>query len=484
MRILSKMSLAVLAIVIPAAFAACNNGPGDEEDLGGAGGNTGGGNTGGGNTGGGNTGGGNTGGGNTGGSGGMGMGAMGGADNTGGGGSGGGSGGTPPTEPPFEPSDCLSPGGPNADVLSSGIGAFVEEDDWMAGWTNWSVNSTPEDDGSAPTVALDADIDADLELDASEIYELVGTVHVLDGATLTIPAGTLFKSGGSSSLVVSRGGRLVAEGTAEAPIVFTSKAANGLKAAGQWGGIIILGNASNWSGPNVNVEGLATDPLNQYGDAGDDPIEDQDSGSLEYVRIEFGGTELLDGNEINGLTMGSVGSGTRVSYVQVNTTWDDGFEWFGGSVSGDHLVSNNAGDDMFDMDQGFTGEVHTIFGRQVATVKADPNGFEWDSSLSDLQPATHPVVSNVTLCGVPEGKPNYGMVLRELIQGDIDNVAFTGFDYGIDLRDDVSTDLSLTDSYSWGHYGGLANAAEADNDGGVDEAEWFLEQDGNVDFDE
>src|SRR5688572_2624516 len=266
MRILSKMSLAVLAVAIPTAFAACNSGPGDEEDLGGAGGSGGGNNDGsGGNSdgsGGENTdgSGGSTGGsGETGGQGGM--GAMGGDT-----GSGGGSGGTTPVEPPFTPEQCTAPSGPTGAVTASGIGAFVEDADWMDGWTNWSMNSTPEDDGTAPTEALTTDIDADLTLDAAEIYELVGTVHVLDGATLTIPAGTLFKSTGNGTLVVSRGGRLVAEGTAEEPIVFTSQAANGVKAAGQWGGIVILGQATNWSGPNVNVEGLATDALNQHGD--------------------------------------------------------------------------------------------------------------------------------------------------------------------------------------------------------------------------
>jgi hypothetical protein len=323
MRILSKMSFAALAVAVPTMFAACNGGDGDEEDLGGAGGSGGNSTSSGGNS--------TSSGGNSTSSGGNST-SSGGTEAEGGnGGLGGdtGSGGSAPTEPPFEASDCWAPGGPNSAVLDSGIGAFSESGDWLEDWTNWSVNSTPEDTGAAPTEALDADIDADTTLDASIVYELVGVVHVLEGVTLTIPAGTLIKSTGTGTLVVSRGGKLEAEGTAEEPIIFTSQAANGLKAAGQWGGVVILGNASNFSSLNVDIEGLASDPLNQHGPGGteadpEDPIEDQDSGILKYVRIEFGGTELADGAEINGLTMGSVGSGTTISYVQVNTTWDDG----------------------------------------------------------------------------------------------------------------------------------------------------------------
>jgi len=486
MRILSKMTLAALAVLIPTSFAACSNG-GDEEDMGGADG-SGGNDTDG--SGGNDTDG--SGGNDTDGSGGNDTDGSGGNDVGGQGGMGGGSGGAGPSEPPFVAADCWAPGGPNAAVTGSGIGAFRESADWMDGWTNWSVNSTPEDDGTAATDQLEGDIDADMTLDASKIYELVDIVHVLDGVTLTIPAGTLFKSTGTGTLVVSRGGRLVAEGTAEAPIVFTSQAANGVKGPGQWGGVVILGNASNFTGPNVDIEGLASDELNQHGPGGDDedpndPIDDQDSGVLEYVRIEFGGTELADGAEINGLTMGSVGSGTTISHVQVNTTWDDGFEWFGGSVVGDHLVVNNEGDDMFDIDTGYVGELEYLFGRQVATVKADPNGFEWDGSEADLEPQTNPTVSHVTLCGVPDGKPNYGMVLREHVQAEADDVAFLGFDFGIDLRDAVSDDLLLTNSISWSHFGGIENVAVEPGDAALAddkvEAEWFAEQEGNVDFD-
>jgi len=491
MRILSKMSIAALTVMVPVAFAACGGGGDDEEDMGGAGGSGTGATN---NDGSGATNNDGSGATNNDGTGGGSGGSTGGSENQGGmGGGSGGMGGVVLSEPPFTPQDCLAnPGGPADTVMSSGVGAFRDEADWMEGWTNWSVNATPEDMGSTlspVTVTLSADITADMELDAGEVYAISGIIHVTDGATLTIPAGTLFKSTGNSTLVISRGGRIEAMGTAEAPIVFTSAAANGQKQAGDWGGIVILGNATNWSGDNVNVEGLASEPLNQHGPAGEDPIEDQDSGFMEYVRIEFGGTELQDGNEINGLTMGSVGSGTTISYVQVNTTWDDGFEWFGGSVAGDHLVVNNEGDDMFDIDQGYIGELHTLFGRQVFPAKADPNGFEWDSTEGALPAGTwhtHPIVSKVTMCGYPDGKPGYGMVLREHVEAEVSDVAFTGFDFGLDLRDAVSDELSITGSYSWGHFGGIENVAVEPGDAALAddqvETDWFADQEGNVDF--
>jgi hypothetical protein len=119
-------------------------------------------------------------------------------------------------------------------------------------------------------------------------------------------------------------------------------------------------------------------------------------------------------------------------------------------------------------------------------VKADPNGFEWDGSEADLSPQTHPTVSHVTLCGVPEGKPNYGMVLREHVEAEADDVAFVGFDFGIDLRDTVSDDLTITNSTSWSHFGGIENVAVEPGDAALaddkDESEWFAEQEGNVDF--
>jgi hypothetical protein len=175
----------------------------------------------------------------------------------------------------------------------------------------------------------------------------------------------------------------------------------------------------------------------------------------------------------------------------VNTTLDDGFEWFGGTVNGDHLVVNNAGDDMFDADDGFSGTVSFGFGRHVVPVTADPNGFEIDGD-SDDDTSSGPELNTTaefdhfTVCADSENDGNanvtYGGTLRRNYDGAIDNAVLVGFDYGIDLRDEVL--LTITNTQAWENFGGIANVAETDNDGGVDEAEWFAGQDGNVDFDE
>jgi hypothetical protein len=381
--------------------------------------------------------------------------------------------------PPFTTADCGSASGPTDAVLNSGIGAFTEESDWMDGWTNWSRTSTPEDDGSDVDEIIDADIDADMTLSNDKIWGFGADVHVLDGVTLTIEAGTLIKSQGSAStLVVSRGGKLIAKGTKKDPIIFTSAKKNGDKKRGDWAGVVILGAAKNWDGSDTNIEGLPVDSLNQHGGSNDK----DNSGELSYVRIEFAGTELADGNEINGLTMGSVGSGTKISYVQVSTTLDDCFEWFGGTVSPNHLVCNDEGDDMFDADTGYRGTIDTFFGRQIFPVKDDPNGLEWDSNLDDkASPQTNLKASKGTVCGVGSvlpAQPAYGALFRENVTATVDNFVEVGFQWGFDIRDD--SDVTMTDSYAWGNAQGLCNADEDDDDNGLDDCAWFTDQDGNT----
>ncbi len=325
--------------------------------------------------------------------------------------------------------------------------------------------------------AVDADIKEDTTWCADTVYSLEGNIFVHDGATLTIEPGTLIKSkGAESSLIVTRGAKIMAEGTKDEPIVFTSAQPNGKKKRGDWGGVILLGKAKNFKGAENTIEGLPATDLSQHG--GDD--DKDSSGVLKYVRIEFGGTEISEGNEINGLTLGSVGSGTTISHVMVSTTLDDGFEWFGGTVKCDHLVVNDEGDDMFDADTGYRGTIDTFFGRQIDPQTEDPNGLEWDSDKEGkLEPGTNVKATKGTLCGIGEliGAAAFGAVLRETVSATVDNVAFVGFDYGFDVRDTI--DVKLTDSYSWDHTNGLCDANEDDNDGGLDDCAWFTDEASN-----
>jgi hypothetical protein len=416
---------------------------------------------------------------------------------------GGGAGGAPPTdEPPYANDDCIADGGPSDRVTDSGVGAFAESADWLADWTNFSLDESGTDCSGTLTAIDTTEDEGILNLTDDETtltaadspYALDTQVHVADGQTLTIEPGVVFCGGPDGSLVVSRGGTIEAVGTAEEPIIFTSAADEGDKQKGDWGGLILLGKATNFKGDNVIVEGLPEDDRNKYGGSEDD----DDSGTIAYVRIEFGGTEISPMNEINGLTMGSVGSGTTIHHVAVKTTLDDCFEWFGGTVNVDHLVCVDVGDDMFDADQGYRGTLDTLLGISVAPISTDPNGFEMDGDLAEAEPATDITASNVTLCGTGESATpiNYGMVLRERVEGTFTNLVISGFHAAVDARDPFVTgdDPHVTIENSILFEGAVQSVAydevdtdtpdapTFDDDEGFDERAWFADGEGNVSF--
>jgi len=240
------------------------------------------------------------------------------------------------------------------------VGAFGPTN-WAKGWTaldSYGILAADKVAGGVVEVT-DADIPdgAKVYWTADNTYLLKGRVFVNPGAELYIQAGTVIKgaagTGESASvLVVARGGKIFAEGRADAPIIFTGEADDvtnpmdiEYNAAELWGGIIILGAAPTNKGEN-NIEGIPDEPRALYG--GDD-VNDN-SGVLRYVSIRHGGIEIGEGNEINGLTMGGVGAGTTIEYVEVFSNKDDGFEWFGGTVNCKHLIAAFCRDDSYDMD--------------------------------------------------------------------------------------------------------------------------------------
>lgn len=235
-------------------------------------------------------------------------------------------------------------------------------------------------------------------LNANTKYLLRGFVYVKEGATLTIEPGTVIMGEKSTkgTLIVERGAKIMAQGTATKPIVFTSAQPAGTRAAGDWGGIIILGNAPVNLGAGARIEGGVD---REYG--GSDAADN--SGTLQYVRIEYPGIAFQPDNEINGLTLGGVGSGTTIDYVQVSFSGDDSFEWFGGTVNAKHLIAYKTVDDMFDTDNGYSGKLQFLVGISDPNVAdaSGSNGFESDndSQGSAATPITAPTYSNVTLFG-------------------------------------------------------------------------------------
>ena len=228
-------------------------------------------------------------------------------------------------------------------------------------------------------------------------YTLKGWVYIADGAELTIEPGTIIKGDKATkaALIVERGGKLHATGTATSPIVFTSAQAAGQRRPGDWGGVIICGKAHN-NQTEMQIEG---GPRTKHG--GTDDADN--SGEFQYARIEFAGYPFKADQEINGLTMGSVGSSTKIDHVQVSYSNDDSYEWFGGAVNCKYLIAYKGWDDDFDTDNGFSGKVQ--FGLAVRDPKiadqSQSNGFESDNCADGAQvsPYTTATFSNITFVG-------------------------------------------------------------------------------------
>jgi hypothetical protein len=354
--------------------------------------------------------------------------------------------------------------------------------------------------GDRPVEEIEVDGDDNIvteKLTADKVWKLSGRYFVPEGHTLEIEPCTRIEGTpkpNAGSLFVMRGAKIKAVGTADAPILFTSE--DHAFSETPWGGVVLLGKApigpaiAGVDVPERIYEGM-TDERAAYG--GDDANDD--SGELAYVRIEFGGDIIVTepaAKEINGLSFGGVGDATKVHHIMVKDQYDDCFEWFGGTVNADHLICQNSGDDMFDADEGFKGHLQYLFGRNlVEGTSNDPNGFEWDGNQPLLTaPAATlgtPQASNATLCGFQETtKTSYGAVLRRSLgEGtSIANSFVTGFNFGVDARDNVGTNaaplISWTDSSFFEQItedgSDTAAGATADDDtkdGTFDEEAWL-----------
>jgi hypothetical protein len=318
----------------------------------------------------------------------------------------------------------------------------------LAGCGGDSGTDGPTTPDQPEVVVVNGEITTDTTWTSDNQYLIQGALFVQAGATLTIQAGTTIfgDQATTGTLVVARGGRLVAQGTATAPIVFTSSAAVGSRARGQWGGLILNGFAP------LNIPGGEKEGEGGTGTfGGNDPGDS--SGILRYVRVEFAGIEFSPDNELNGIAFQGTGSGTACDHIQVHFNLDDGFEWFGGTTSCKYLVSSAAGDDSFDWTDGWRGLGQFWIAQQRGD-DAD-NGFEADnlSSNVDAQPRSAPRIYNATLIGDPDDnegtQSDLGMLLRRGTGGEFRNFIVMGFkEYAVEVDGQATQALVSTGELS------------------------------------
>ncbi len=282
---------------------------------------------------------------------------------------------------------------------------------WDFGWTNYAPQTTKY---NQPIVVLGPGLGAgrtsflqnyNRTLSKDTLYVLTG-IYIIDSTySLTIPAGTRIEGDTVATLFVARGGRVYANGTKDEPIIMTPRKPVGQRAPGDWGGVIILGAAPTNRATEPVIEGgvggLGASVGDKSGYGGENPNDT--SGVFRYVRLEYPGYRFSPNNEINGLTMGGVGRGTTIEFVQVSYSLDDAFEWFGGTVNAKYLVAVGSKDDDFDTDFGFRGNLQFLFSMKDPDVwdSDASNGFESDNDGSGTAalPYTSAAFSNVTVVG-------------------------------------------------------------------------------------
>ncbi len=343
-------------------------------------------------------------------------------------------------------------------------GAFPVTDntpatDWTSGWANFDPENTVY---PATVTTVSADITTNTTW--SGVVKLMNKVYVKNNATLTIAPGTIIRGDKltQGTLLITRGAKIIADGTAANPIVFTSNEAVGARNEGDWGGLVLLGLAkNNQPGGVANIEGIVPTTDSQFGGN----FDNDNSGTLRYVRIEFAGIALEPNKEINGITFGSVGSSTIVDYVQVAFSGDDSFEWFGGTVNCKHLIAYRGLDDDFDTDFGYRGKVQfflSIRDKDMSDAAGDSNSFESDNDAagSTAQPKTAPIFSNGTLVG-PKGNGTTALPVGEKFEKafrlrrntatSVFNTLVTGWEKGLSIEGTPVVNNVNGDTLVFGH---------------------------------
>lgn len=303
-------------------------------------------------------------------------------------------------------------------------GAFnqVAQSEWHIGSNWWVLDAQDIDygwrgeDNTPNLVNVTSNITTNTTWTADKKYFLTRQIFVKEGATLTIEPGTVIFGRDAVGvdagvLVVNRGARIVAQGTPDQPIVFTSTKPRGARARGDWGGLVLCGRAANNKANNVLIEGIGSAEANDedgfYGpgdgyaaDAAD--FNDESSGVLSFIRLEYAGIAVSPGNEVNSLTMGSIGAGTQVDHIIVTNAGDDGIECFGGTVDIRYIATVDILDDDLDLDAGYTGTIQYAYlvRNPFAADESTSTSFETSSAKNDGQnPVTRAVAANTTIVG-------------------------------------------------------------------------------------
>ena len=284
---------------------------------------------------------------------------------------------------------------------------------WTNNWTSWDPQNNVY---PAPTVTVSSNILANTTWSVGQTILITTPIFVKNNSVLTIQPGVVIRGqkNTTASLIITKGSQLIANGTPTAPIVFTTDQAVGLRGVGDWGGVILLGKAiNNNSGGIGNIEGLPISADTEHGGTDDN----DNSGSMQFVRIEYCGIVYQPNQEINGLTLGSVGRATMLDNIQVSYCNDDAFEWFAGTVNAKHLVSYRNVDDDFDTDNGFSGSVQFCLAVRDPQLADNPavstsEFFESDNNAtgSAATPLTSGLFSNATCIGALRGAPTSTLI--------------------------------------------------------------------------
>ncbi len=304
--------------------------------------------------------------------------------------------------------------------------------------TIFAVGCSSDDDGGSgsnvPNLegnVLQGNITTDLNIPTGN-YQLKGVVSVKNGATVTIQPGSTFtvttadQSLGQNYLQIEQGAKLIANGTAGQPIVFTAESTQ----IGAWGGIIMNGKAK------INVAG-GTEIAEAGGMIYGGTDDADSSGSLKYVRVEYAGAAITGGTgEYNAFSFFGVGSGTTLENLQAYKGADDGFEFFGGKVSATNLAAFGCEDDSIDWDRGYTGNLSNIW---IIQPSNGDFAFECSNLPAEFNniPRSNPNVSNVTITGSGNAA-KAAFNFKEGTAGIISNVVATNVGFGVDLRNQLA----------------------------------------------